>query len=148
MYLSRLNKTSPRSLCSSGFFGSVFIASLYAAEFPENVEKMILISPADVVKMPSEDKGLFEQIKRYLPEEQLEEYNEYLDRYLDYKKIFSKNEDELALIGREFLKYYALALEKKGKVLKLKYFLFPIRPRILTCWLSFLKKILLQGQKL
>jgi len=94
-------------------FGA-FIASMYAAEFPENVEKMILISPANVVKMPSEDKGLFELIKQHLPNDKSDDYNDYLDRYLNYWNIFSKSEDELASIGREFLKYYVMAMENKG----------------------------------
>lgn len=94
-------------------FGA-FIASMYAAEFPENVEKMILISPADVVKMPNKNKGIFEQIKQYIPGDKIDEYNDFLDRYLDYKNIFQKSEDELASIGREFMEYYALAMEVKG----------------------------------
>ena len=94
-------------------FGA-FIASMYAAEFPENVEKMILISPADVVKMPNKNKGLFEQIKQYIPSDKIDEYNDFLDRYLDYKNIFQKSEEELASIGREFMEYYALAMDTKG----------------------------------
>jgi proline iminopeptidase len=95
-------------------FGA-FIASLYASEFPENVEKLILISPANVMKMPTEDKDLFEQIKQYVPTKNLDEYKDYLDRYLNYKNIFSKDENELASIGRGFMKYYVLAMEKKGE---------------------------------
>jgi len=32
-----------------------FIASLYAAEFPEHVDKLILLAPADVMKMPQKE---------------------------------------------------------------------------------------------
>ena len=34
-----------------------FLASLYAAEFPERVEAMILVAPADVLVMPQKDGG-------------------------------------------------------------------------------------------
>ena len=31
-----------------------FLAALYAIEFPDRVESLVLVSPADVVKIPSE----------------------------------------------------------------------------------------------
>jgi proline iminopeptidase len=34
-----------------------FLASLYAAEFPQHVKALILIAPADVLVFPQEGKG-------------------------------------------------------------------------------------------
>ena len=36
-----------------------FIAALYATEFPERVEKLVLVAPADMLVMPQESGGLF-----------------------------------------------------------------------------------------
>lgn len=91
-----------------------FIASLYAAEFPENVKAMILISPANVMVMPPTDEGLFDIVGKLLPGSMRQEYNNYLKRYFDYKNIFNKNESELVSLNKEFFKYYSVASDKKG----------------------------------
>ena len=93
-------------------FGA-FLASLYAAEFPENVKAMVLVAPADVLVMPSKNGGLFEQVGKLLPENLSEEYQDYLKRYFDYKNIFEKNERELSDLNLEFTKYYSAALKTK-----------------------------------
>ncbi|MBI4787858.1 MAG: alpha/beta hydrolase [Chloroflexi bacterium] len=94
-------------------FGA-FLAALYAAEFPERVEALILIAPADVLVMPAEDGGLYEEVKRVLPAELQKEYADYLTRYFDFGGIFSKSETELVALNAEFGKYYALAAQAKG----------------------------------
>ncbi|OGO41196.1 MAG: hypothetical protein A2Z04_05735 [Chloroflexi bacterium RBG_16_57_9] len=60
---------------------------VYAAEFPERVEALVLVAPADVLAMPQEGGGLFEEIRRRLPESMREEYAAYLKRYLDFQNI-------------------------------------------------------------
>ena len=64
-----------------------FLATLYAVEFPENIEKMVLIAPAAVLKMPVEEGGL-EQLKDYMSDEMKDEYTKFLARYFNYGKIF------------------------------------------------------------
>ena len=91
-----------------------FLASLYAAEFPERVRALILVAPAELLVMPPESGGLFEQIKPLLPAEMKSEYDAYLKRYLDYGSLFSKTESELALLNAEFARYYAVAAQRKG----------------------------------
>ena len=91
-----------------------FLASLYAAEFPEHVRALILVAPAEILVMPPEDGGLFEQVKPLLPESMKQEYASYLKRYLDYGSIFSKTEADLVALNDEFAKYYALAAKAKG----------------------------------
>ncbi|MBM3130037.1 MAG: alpha/beta hydrolase [Chloroflexi bacterium] len=91
-----------------------FIASLYAAEFPERVRALILIAPAEVLVMPPESGGLFEQVKPLLPDAMKPEYDAYLKRYLDYGAIFSKSDAELAALNAEFARYYAIAAQRKG----------------------------------
>ena len=92
-----------------------FIAALYAAEFPERVEKLILLSPAGVVRMPQKDGGLYEHVKRLLKEPTMRKrYDEYLKRYLDYGNIFKKNEAELTAEHLEFFEYYRAASKIAG----------------------------------
>jgi proline iminopeptidase len=83
-----------------------FLAALYAAEFPARVEALVLIAPADVLVMPQESGGLFEEVKRRLPENVQADYAAYLERYLDFRGIFSKSEAELVALNQEFAKYY------------------------------------------
>jgi proline iminopeptidase len=89
-------------------FGA-FLASMYAAEFPENVKAMILVSPASVLVMPASDGDLFEAVARRLPQAMKEEYADFLKRYLDFSKIFSQSESDLASLNSEFGKYYMAA---------------------------------------
>ncbi len=91
-----------------------FLASLYAAEFPERVKALVLVAPAEVLVMPPESGGLFEQIKPLLPEEMVKDYDAYLKRYLDYGSIFAKSEAELVSLNNEFARYYAAAIDRKG----------------------------------
>lgn len=91
-------------------FGA-FLASLYAAEFPERVEALILVAPADLLVMPQKDGGLFEQVGSRLPKELQEEYAAYLEDYLDFQNIFSKSEADLKELHQEFGKYYQAVTE-------------------------------------
>lgn len=91
-----------------------FLASLYAAEFPERVQALVLVAPAETLVMPPESGGLFEHVRKLLPAEMQSEYDAYLKRYLDYGSIFSKSERELVALNNEFEHYYNAALETRG----------------------------------
>jgi proline iminopeptidase len=83
-----------------------FLALLYALEFPEHIEKMVLIAPAGVLKMPVEEGG-FEALKELLPEEKRKDYEDFLARYFDFKTIFEENEKSLAARNLEFAEHFA-----------------------------------------
>jgi proline iminopeptidase len=91
-----------------------FLASLYAAEFPQRVKALILVAPADVLVMPQRGVQFFDEIGRRLPPQMKGEYAEYLKRYLDFGGIFSKSEAELRLLNAEFGKYYFAAAGNKA----------------------------------
>lgn len=84
-----------------------FMASLYAAEFPERVEALILIAPADMLVMPSAGPSLFDSVRERLPEEEQAEFDAYIEEYLDFQGVFSKSEDELVALNEGFAAYYA-----------------------------------------
>jgi proline iminopeptidase len=94
-----------------------FIASLYATEFPEHVKALILVAPAEMLVMPPESGGLYEQVKPLLPENLKPKYDDYLKRYFDFGNIFSKSDAELAALNREFVPYYEAAMKAKGLVI-------------------------------
>ncbi len=73
-----------------------FIASMYAAEFPNRVEKLILVAPAGVLTPPDEDRNLFRLARETLPHELHSQYDKLLARYFDFGSIFSRSDAELA----------------------------------------------------
>jgi len=88
-----------------------FLASLYAAEFPDRVAALILISPADVLVMPQPSGGLFELVRQRLPAGQQAEFEAFLEEYLNFGGIFAQSEAELVALNREFGRYYQAAIE-------------------------------------
>lgn len=93
-----------------------FLAALYAAEFPERVERLVLVSPAQMLTMPAADGGMFEALKKHLPEGPIRaEYDQYLERFFGvFGTIFQKSEADLVALNREFVKYWAAVLENRG----------------------------------
>lgn len=95
-----------------------FIASLYAAEFPDHVEKLVLVTPADVIKMPRKEpghEGLYTAVREKLDQSKQKEFDAFMKRYFDYKHIFEKSESELEALNNEFAEYYLMVAEKGKK---------------------------------
>jgi proline iminopeptidase len=90
-----------------------FLAALYSIEFPEHVEKMILISPAGLLQFPPTHSGM-DVVRKYLNEPQKREYDEFIGRYFDYGTIFQRNEDELSTLNSQYGLFYSRALREKG----------------------------------
>lgn len=86
-----------------------FLASLYAAEFPEQIEKLILVAPAPLMKMPMDTEDLFANIKKQLPESALEGYASFVKRYFDYQNIFKNSDQDLVDLNNELGYYFGLA---------------------------------------
>ena len=88
-----------------------FLAVLYALEFPERVDKMILIEPADMLQFPPARGGM-DQIKEALSIDEQREYRRYMKEYFNYGQFFKKNEQELAILNAGYGKFYMQALEE------------------------------------
>lgn len=91
-----------------------FLASMYAAEFPEHVKALILVDPADILVQPQADGGLYEQVRALLPESQQQSYLAFMVTYLDNSDVFTKSDQDLVNLNNQFAVYYAQAAKLKG----------------------------------
>jgi len=91
-----------------------FLATLYAVEFPDRVDKMILIAPAGVLKMPIDQGSGLDALKNYLSEEMKSEFDDFLARYFDYGMIFSKSEQDLVALNHGYVQFYEEAYKNIG----------------------------------
>src|SRR5512138_6763 len=85
-----------------------FLASLYAAEFPEHVEALILVSPANTLVMPQPDaeSDLFAAVRAKLPPEEQAEFDAFMQEYFDFNALFQKSEADLVAMNEKFGEYY------------------------------------------
>jgi proline iminopeptidase len=85
-----------------------FLASLYAAEFPEHVEALVLVSPANVLVMPQPDpeSDLFASVRAELPADEQAEFDAFMEEYFDFGSLFNKSEDDLIAMNKKFGEYY------------------------------------------
>jgi proline iminopeptidase len=97
-----------------------FLASLYAAEFPENVEALILISPATTLVMPQDEPDLFDGIRERLPADRQAEFDAFMKDYMDFNRLFTLSEADLVAMNEQFGSYYVSVMDtpvpEPGKV--------------------------------
>lgn len=94
-------------------FGGL-LAALYAAEYPDRVKALVLIAPADLLKMPGEHGDLFWAVRRDLPKAMLPEFDAWQKQYFDFGGIFKRSESELQALNQQFSKYYGEAVKARG----------------------------------
>ncbi|MCK4871862.1 MAG: alpha/beta hydrolase [Phycisphaerales bacterium] len=87
-----------------------FIATMYAAEFPDHVAAMVLIAPADMIVIPPKDGDLFAIIRERLPDDMTREFDQFTSEYLGFRALFQRSEGELADMQREFARFYRIAV--------------------------------------
>lgn len=74
-----------------------FLAALHAAEFPQRVEKLVLLAPGNVLILPAEkNEDLFSLVRERMPPSQHNEYDAFLDEYMDFGALFEHDEEHLA----------------------------------------------------
>ncbi|MEX0641956.1 MAG: alpha/beta hydrolase [Pirellulales bacterium] len=97
-------------------FGA-FLATMYAAEFPEHVDALVLVAPAGVLVLPDESGGgFFEEIRSRLPDDKQSEYDRFLKEYLAFGSVFKKSEAELAKMNRQIGEYFLIAAGRSGEL--------------------------------
>lgn len=91
-----------------------FLASLYAAEFPEHVEALILVSPANTLVMPQPDaeSDLFAAVRTKLPADEQAEFDAFMKEYMNFNALFQKSDADLVAMNEQFGKYYMQAIGK------------------------------------
>jgi proline iminopeptidase len=92
-----------------------FIATLYAAEFPDHVKALVLLAPAGVLQLPP-PKGtpdLFQTIRNKLQElgntAHLAEFETFYNRYFDFGSLPNATEKSLARLHAEFALHFERA---------------------------------------
>jgi proline iminopeptidase len=85
------------------------LAALYAAEFPERVEALILVSPANMLVMPQPEaeSDLFASVRQRLPADQQAEFDSFMKEYMDFNTLFTLSEGDLITRNEKFGAYYA-----------------------------------------
>ncbi len=93
-----------------------FLAALYAAEFPEHIEALILVSPANMLVMPQPeaDSDLFASVRSRLPQSRLAEYDSFMKDYFDFNKLFTRSEADLVALDEKFGEYYISVVDISG----------------------------------
>lgn len=94
-------------------FGGL-LAALYAAEFPERVRALALLSPAAMLTMPAEGGGLFGSVRASLPDARRAEFDRYLSRLLDFGNLAASTDAQLSSMNAEFVPFYREALAARG----------------------------------
>ncbi|MBN2500169.1 MAG: alpha/beta hydrolase [Anaerolineales bacterium] len=96
-----------------GHSWGAFLASLYAAEFPDHVAALILISPANMLVMPQPeaDSDLFTSVRASLPADQQAEFDAFMEAYFDFNGLFKLSEAELVDMNDQFGEYYVQVID-------------------------------------
>lgn len=82
------------------------LASLYAAEFPDRIEKLVLIAPADLLVFPSPHGDFFEAVRSRLPSEKQTEFDTWMAEYFDIGSVFGKSTSELESLDAKFANFF------------------------------------------
>jgi proline iminopeptidase len=95
-----------------------FLASLYAAEFPEHVEALILVAPADMLVMPQPGAGsdLFTTVREGLPPEEQFEFDAFMKEYMNFNTLFQKSEADLVAMNGQFGEYYSQVVDLPARM--------------------------------
>jgi proline iminopeptidase len=93
-------------------FGAM-IAGLYAAEFPERVDALIFVAPANLVVMPSKP-DLFDLVRERLANALKPEYDAYMREYLDFRGALGRTEEQSSAFYGRFARYYGAAAKLNG----------------------------------
>ncbi|MGH1340652.1 MAG: alpha/beta hydrolase [Nannocystales bacterium] len=89
-------------------YGGLLAAS-YAAEFPDRVEALVLLAPADLLVMPSPYGDLFVRMREGLPNSRRAEFDRWQAEYLDLPGAFHRTEEQLMALDEVFVELYAEA---------------------------------------
>lgn len=97
-----------------------FLATLYAARYPEKVEKLVLIAPANILKLPIQGGGLYDTVEKYLADSPLlPDFKEYMSGMFQYNNIFMRDEAWLRDQANAFIFFWQEANRIAGRNTKM-----------------------------
>lgn len=100
---------SQRLILVGHSFGAL-VAALYAAEMPERVQALVLVSPAPLVVMPKEGPDLFELVEARLSDHETRaDFRRYRDSLFDFRALLDQDEKTLSRTFARFREFYGLA---------------------------------------
>jgi len=94
-----------------------FLAALYAAEFPDRVSALVLVSPAELVEFPPPSGGLYAQVERDLPDDLRDDFAAFQREVFDFRGLWTKSDADLVALQERFTPYYVAAVEQRGGVI-------------------------------
>lgn len=97
--IRRILKKEKLLLIGHSFGG--FIAALYAAEFPKQVEKLILVAPAGMLTPPQKGNNIFDNVRFRISAEEQTKYDSLVKEYFNFGSIFSKSDSDLVDLHTE-----------------------------------------------
>ena len=87
-------------------YGAV-IAALYATEFPDSVNKLVMVSPAPSIHFPIDsDDDIYAIMSKSLPAGTNAEFEKYTEYLWDPGHVIKMDEEELSLQNRRFFYFY------------------------------------------
>lgn len=87
-------------------YGAV-IAALYTAEFPDKVNKLVMVSPAPSIRFPIDPSDDINTImSKNLPADTNAEFEKYRENLWNPEQVLKMNEEELSIQDRNFFYFY------------------------------------------
>ena len=91
------------------------LALLYAIEFPSRVERLVLVSPATLLRMPPPAVAdLYSLVEAKLSGQERESFVAWRKRFFDYSRLWSWSEADWRAANEGFLPYFIQASSKAG----------------------------------
>ena len=87
-----------------------FIAALYASEFPEKVEKLILVAPAGMLTPPQKGHNIFDAVRDKLPDAEHPKYDSLIKEYFNFGGIFAKTDNDLVDLQKQVGHYLLMGM--------------------------------------
>ena len=91
-----------------------FLAAMYAAEFPERVAELVLVAPSGVLVLPQRGGDFFQDIRTKLPENQKPLFDTFIEDYLDFRNLFTRTENDLAVLHARLSEFFLAASGQQG----------------------------------
>lgn len=96
-----------RTVALMGHSFGGFVATLYAAEFPENVSSLVLMTPASMLYRSNQAFDLFKAIRgRLTTDDDRAQFDDFVKRYFAFGRLPTMDEASVARMHSEFATHF------------------------------------------